>query len=98
MTAQQPRIIPPEAARRYAAGCRERGFNDMAEFWDGYAVLGEQRDAVLALLAALVDRDDCWFDHHGGCQAHGFLSLQPGELCPHAEAKVLLQEVGSADA
>lgn len=42
------------------------------------------------LLRSLVDKDDCWFDHHGGCQAHGFLSLEPGQLCPHEEAKQLL--------
>lgn len=42
------------------------------------------------LLEDLVDQDECWFDHHGGCQAHGYLSLEPGERCPHAEAKELL--------
>ncbi|MFI7448119.1 hypothetical protein ACIBQX_11530 [Nonomuraea sp. NPDC049714] len=42
------------------------------------------------LLQALTDPDECWFDHHGGCQAHGFLSLEPGERCPHAEAREIL--------
>lgn len=42
------------------------------------------------LLEALTDRDECWFDHHGGCQAHGFLSLEPGERCPQAEAQEML--------
>lgn len=42
------------------------------------------------LLRSLVDDDPCWFDHHGGCQAHGFLSLEPGEKCPHQEAKEIL--------
>lgn len=42
------------------------------------------------LLAALADPDDCYFDHHGGCQAHGYLSLEPGELCPQAELKALI--------
>lgn len=42
------------------------------------------------LLAALVDPDECWFDHNGGCQAHGFLSLEPGEVCPNELAKRLL--------
>lgn len=42
------------------------------------------------LLESLVDEDDCWFDHHGGCQAHGYLSLEPGELCPQHELKQLL--------
>ena len=39
------------------------------------------------LINELVDPDDCWFDHDGGCQAHGYLSLMPGEKCPQAEAK-----------
>jgi hypothetical protein len=38
----------------------------------------------------LVDQDECRFDHHGGCHAHGYLSLEPGEQCPHAEAKALV--------
>lgn len=42
------------------------------------------------LLRSLVDGDPCRFDHHGGCQAHGHLSLEPGEKCPHAEAKEIL--------
>ena len=41
------------------------------------------------LLNWLVDPDPCWFDHHGGCQAHGFLSLKPGEMCPEEQAKQL---------
>jgi hypothetical protein len=47
-------------------------------------------DAPRDLLESLVDDDPCWFDHHGGCQAHGYLSLEPGELCPQAELKALL--------
>lgn len=46
------------------------------------------------LLAELTDLDPCWFDHHGGCQAHGFLEPEPGEECPHAEAKRLLAGEG----
>jgi hypothetical protein len=42
------------------------------------------------LLESLVDSGNCWYDHHGGCQEHGYISLQPGELCPHYEAKQIL--------
>jgi hypothetical protein len=42
------------------------------------------------LLDSLSDSDECWFDHHGGCQAHGYLSLEPGERCPQAEVRELL--------
>lgn len=52
----------------------------------------EVKAPLLALLRDMVDEDPCWFDHGGGCQAHGYISLQPGELCPHAEAKQLLEE------
>ncbi len=50
------------------------------------------RDAM-RIIGDLVDPDDCWLDHHGGCQAHGYLSLEPGEICPHQEAKELLEAV-----
>ena len=53
-------------------------------------VAEEPSDHVKQLLRDMTDPDDCSFDHHGGCQAHGYLSLQPGEKCPHAEAKELL--------
>lgn len=49
------------------------------------------------LLHALVDPDDCDFDHHGGCQMHGQLSIEPGELCPHEEAKRWLARQEKAD-
>mgnify|MGYP001575933990 FL=1 len=48
--------------------------------------------ALLGLISSLVDDDECSFDHHGGCQAHGFLSLEPGEMCPNEEAKRLIEE------
>ncbi|MGI5247600.1 hypothetical protein [Dactylosporangium sp. CA-139066] len=56
----------------------------------------EDRSRLLRLIRDLLDSDDCWFDHHGGCQAHGYLSLEPGEQCPHAEAKALLDAEGVA--
>jgi hypothetical protein len=42
------------------------------------------------LLHVLADPDSCYFDHRSGCQAHGYLSLEPGELCPQAEVRGLL--------
>lgn len=49
-----------------------------------------ERDKLRALVRGLASPDDCWHDHHGGCQAHGYLSLEPGERCPQAEAKEIL--------
>lgn len=46
----------------------------------------------LNLLECFVDPDECWYDHHGGCQAHGYLSLQPGMVCPQLELKQLLEK------
>lgn len=55
-------------------------------------------DSLLAeaveLIRDLVDPDACWFDHHGGCQAHGYLSLEPGEICPQQQAKDFLERIG----
>ncbi len=42
------------------------------------------------LLEAFVDDSECWFDHHGGCQQHGYLSLRPEQLCPQEEVKQIL--------
>jgi len=42
------------------------------------------------LLDAIVEDSDCRFDHHGGCQEHGFLWLEQGEVCPNHEARELL--------
>jgi len=54
------------------------------------AVLAIVERDYLSVMRDLVAPDPCWFDHHGGCQAHGFISLEPGEKCPHAQAKELL--------
>ncbi len=51
------------------------------------AAAPEEVEKVRQMVCDLIDPDDCWFDHHGGCQAHGYLTLNPGELCPHMEAK-----------
>ncbi len=66
---------------------------------DGERLAGEV-ERLTALIRDLADPDPCWFDHHGGCQAHGYLSLEPGERCPHAEAKDLLgaeEQTGGGD-
>lgn len=44
------------------------------------------------LIRDLADPDPCWFDHNGGCQAHGYLSLKPGETCPQADAQAIIKE------
>lgn len=48
----------------------------------------------LELLVSLVDESACRFDHHGGCQEHGYLSLIPGQKCPQAELKERLLAEG----
>ncbi|WP_306365477.1 hypothetical protein [Nocardia sp. CC227C] len=69
--------------------------------WIGHAKYPDLDDAramadellrLRELIEEFTDSGDCWFDHNGNCQAHGFFGLEPGELCPHAEAKQLLAE------
>lgn len=59
----------------------------LAEAADAIDSLLADHDVTVRLIGDLVDPDDCHFDHHGGCQAHGYLALEPGELCPVEEAK-----------
>jgi hypothetical protein len=49
-----------------------------------------ETETLIELLRDLVDGGDCWFDHNGGCQAHGYLWLEQGQVCPHAEAKEII--------
>lgn len=46
---------------------------------------------ALIRVESFLDTGPCWFDHHGGCQAHGYLDLEPGELCPQAVLKQMLE-------
>lgn len=43
-----------------------------------------------ALALLLVSSEGCVLDHHGGCQAHGYLSLKPGEICPQTQLRDFL--------
>jgi hypothetical protein len=65
---------------------------------EGYAVGESERDALRAeverlvgLVMELTDAGECWYDHHGLCQAH---SLQE-RPCPHSRAKDLLKAKGA---
>ncbi len=49
---------------------------------------------VAAIIPDLLDEEPCHFDHHGGCQAHGYLDLK-GERCPMAQGKGLSTEIPS---
>lgn len=60
----------------------------LAEVLDKH--MQEREQQMRQLIRDMTDPGACWFDHHGGCQEHGYLELKPGELCPHAEAKQLL--------
>lgn len=59
--------------------------------------MSEQVAISRGLAESLLDPDACRFDHHGGCQAHGYLDLQPGELCPQAELRAALAAVPVPD-
>lgn len=41
------------------------------------------------LVHDLIDPGECWFDHHGYCQEHGWMETEPP--CPHARAKEALR-------
>lgn len=45
-------------------------------------------DHLIELIQDLADPDPCTFDHHGYCQAHGWMATDPH--CPHARARDVL--------
>lgn len=47
---------------------------------------------LLELIQDLADPDECWYDHHGYCQAHSWFEVDP--RCPHARAREALKEAG----
>lgn len=49
---------------------------------------------VRELIDDLTDPDPCWFDHHGYCQAHGWMQTEPA--CPHQRAKDALAQTAPA--
>ena len=47
-------------------------------------------EELVSVLGDIVDETPCRFDHHGGCQEHGYLSLENGEECPQGRAQRLI--------
>ena len=88
-------LQPKNVGLRWIRQCSQCGDFDTVNLREQVAAA-----PLLKLLEELVDPDDCWFDHHGGCQAHGFISLEPGETCPHQDAKELIRadQEGAQDA
>lgn len=74
-------IDPPDA--EFIAHARE----DIPFLLNEVSALREAIEKARELIEELVDPDNCWFDHNGGCQAHGYISLLPGEKCPVRDAK-----------
>lgn len=60
----------------------------------GAAAARDLNANLLRLIADLTEPEPCRFDHHGGCQEHGYIYLQPGERCPQGEAQELLRNAG----
>lgn len=56
-----------------------------------------ERDMYRDLAEQLYQDDACVFDHHGGCQAHGWLEPAPGEECPDGRAQRLFAKKDKTD-
>ncbi|MCP2162679.1 hypothetical protein [Williamsia serinedens] len=54
--------------------------------------VGAERDEARSLIGDLYDESECWYDHHGYCQAHGWTDTS---LCPHRRAAIVLGLRGS---
>lgn len=58
--------------------------------------LSELLARSLSILGDIFDPDECSYDHHGYCQAHGWFDSDIP--CPHKRAKELLDEVAKVKA
>lgn len=83
-------------AARVLVADRERERSSRQAWAEEAMRLQEKVNQQLGLLDCVHDPDPCWFDHHGGCQTHGFLSLAPGEVCPQREIADVLAEAEAA--
>lgn len=50
----------------------------------------KKKNLIELLRYLLDDFDECHYDHHGGCQEHGYVELKPGEMCPVEEARQIV--------
>ncbi|ASX98968.1 hypothetical protein SEA_ROSIEPOSIE_73 [Arthrobacter phage RosiePosie] len=73
-----------EYAFGIAAGLIRRGYHKTP---DDLVKVADIRPIIRDLL----DPDPCERDHNGGCQAHLYLSLKPGDTCPQQTAKNWLE-------
>lgn len=62
----------------------------------GIGLVADANFQATDLIRDLIDPEDCSFDHHGGFQAHGYLDLQIGDLCPQLEAKAWVRNQDAA--
>lgn len=85
-------VIPADAQSTREAVCVTRLYHQQADAEFIAAApqlvteLADRIESAESLLRALVDADDCWFDHNGDCQAHGFFDGP----CAHEQAKQFL--------
>lgn len=95
MTAETPPA--PSTGRIRAAATGAQNVPVTPEQFDAWLTEHDRQAQapLLALIRDLTDEGDCRFDHHGGCQGHGQLQLEPGEMCPHAKAKRILAGTGT---
>lgn len=98
------REIGMTAQRAEAADEIERLRAQSAANWDSGVVesvrvaeLMLEIERLRALVCNLSDGEVCAFDHHGGCQTHGYLSLKPGERCPMGEANKIAARAEGGD-
>lgn len=54
----------------------------------------EELKPLTDLVKELTDPDPCHFDHHGYCQAHGWMATEPA--CPHSRAQALFPDTKEA--
>ena len=81
--------IPEAKELMDASRAREAKFSAISQ-----RILWNDFERSLIILQEQIDHEPCWYDHNGGCQAHGYISLEPGQICGTLEAQQLLAKYG----
>lgn len=80
-----------ELSQKGCDGC------DLKRFENNNAIdeaVRKERERTTQLIKDLTDGGDCSLDHHGYCQAHGWLKKG---VCPHFRAKMYLQSLNEVE-
>ena len=85
LLAPHPDLAGVEVVSGEALSTYDQELNQRLPIWSNAVSSAEIIGYVITTLEAFHDVTPCQRDHHGGCQAHGYIGLGKNERCPQQE-------------